>query len=188
MQRIDRIALVAAAGLALLFAVSGCDVKVKDKGGKNEKVDIETPAGSIHVNKSVDIAETGLSAYPGAKEVPTGSHDNDSANVSLEGPNGEGLHIVVLHYASDDAPDKVLGFYRDQMKKYGAVTECKGDLDYNGSGSSRSTVCHPNGSGKVALAVGRSEDNQRIVSVKPKDKGSEFDVVYLRMHGESGTI
>lgn len=184
-----RIALLAGAGL-LLLGLLACDVKVKDQGTNKEKVDIETPAGSIHVNKSVDIAETGLDAYPKAQQVQkdSGDHENGSANVSLEGPNGEGLHVVVLHYKSDDTADKVLGFYRDQLKKYGAVTECKGNLDYEGNNSGRHTVCRPNNSGEVALAVGKDEDNQRIVNVKPKDKGSEFDIVFLRIHGERGTI
>lgn len=190
MPATKRIALGAIAALAFLALLAGCNVRVKDDQGNGQakKVDIETPAGSIHVRTAADIADTGLKAYPGAQAVKKDSHENESANVSLEGPNGEGLRIVVLHYQSSDAPDKVLGFYRDELKQYGAVTECKGNLDYNVSNGQKSAVCKPNGSGEIALSAGTGEDNQRIVNVKPKGSGSEFDVVYLRAHGKRGTV
>ncbi len=186
---LGRLALALAAATLLLLALAACDVKVKDnEDGRAKKVDIETPAGSLHVRTGADIADTGLSAYPGARQVTRDEHNNESANVSLEGPNGEGMHIVVLHYESDDAPAKITGYYRDQLKKYGAVTECKGDIDYQGKPSAQNVTCRPNDTGEVAVAAGSGEGNQRIVDVKPRGKGSEFAVVYLRLHPDKGTI
>lgn len=193
MQGINRAWVqVAPALLAAVLLVAGlaaCTIDVKDSDKKGaKKVDIETPAGSLHVRTSADIADTGLSAYPGARQVAKDDHDSKGANISMEAPSGEGLHLVVLHYESDDPPGKITTFYRDQLKKYGAVTECKGDLNYSGSPSQKHSECRPNDSGKIALAAGSGDDNQRIVSVKPKGTGSEFDVVYIRTHPEKGTI
>lgn len=195
MQRIDVSRALAFAGLAaaIVLLVAGCNVRVKDakNGDGKQKVDIESPMGSIHVNTGANIADTGLTAYPGAREVVKGDKsDNESASVSLEGPNGEGMHIVALKFDSDDAPNKVLDYYRGQLKKYGTVTECKGDLDYNGGGPNNEhrIQCRLNDSGEIALAAGSSEDEKHIVNVKPRDKGSRFDVVYIRIRDRSGTI
>lgn len=193
MQRIDFTRALACAGLAaaIVLLVAGCNVRVKDdkSGQGKQKVDIESPMGSIHVNTGANIADTGLAAYPGAREVNKDSDDhNENANVSLEGPNGEGMHIVALKFDSDDAPSKVLDYYRSQLKKYGSLTECKGDLNYNNNLNHKSIVCAPNDKGEVALAAGSGEDEQHIVNVKPRDKGSRFEVVYIRLRGHSGTI
>ena len=34
------------------------------------------------------------------------------------------MKLVVAKYDSDDAPGKVIDFYRDKLKKYGKVIEC----------------------------------------------------------------
>ena len=34
------------------------------------------------------------------------------------------MKLVVAKYDSDDAPGKVIDFYRDRLKKYGKVIEC----------------------------------------------------------------
>ena len=34
------------------------------------------------------------------------------------------MKLVVAQYDSDDAPAKVIDFYRDKLKKYGKVLEC----------------------------------------------------------------
>ena len=45
-----------------------------------------------------------------------------------------GMKLVVANYDSDDAPAKIVDFYRDKLKKYGKVLECHsqkhgGDVD-----------------------------------------------------------
>ena len=45
-----------------------------------------------------------------------------------------GMKLVVAKYESDDAPAKIVDFYRDKLKKYGKVLECHsqkhgGDVD-----------------------------------------------------------
>lgn len=182
-----RVALAVAA-LALVAGLAACKIGVKDDGeGHAKKVDIETPAGSLHVRETSDISETGLALYPGATKTAEGD-EKHGANVSLEGPEGQGLRIIAMEFRSTDSPEKVGSFYRDQLKKYGEVTVCKGDLNFEGPPDKKNAVCRPNNSGEISYAAGSGEDNQRIVAVKPEGSGSKFGVVYLRVHPEKGTI
>ncbi len=185
---------LAAAGLAvaLLF---GCSVNVKkESNGSDKQVDISTPVGGIHVSKGADVADTGLAVYPGARLKPEDSGNNDkSANVSISG-FGYGLKVVALEYESDDAPEKIVAFYKDQLKKYGSVLEChtSGHFNVNMKYSDKSSESHAltcdSGSGKnVELKVG-TEENQHIVAVESEGKGSSFSLVYVRTHGKEADI
>jgi hypothetical protein len=185
-------ALIAVA-FAGLLTVAGCSIDVKDgKNGEASKVDIQTPVGGIHVNEAADIRDTGLPAYPGAR-IKEKSHDGESksANVNLSSM-GFGLKVVALEYESDDPPDKVMAFYRDKLKKYGDVLQCRTtkhggdvDADYHGSeSSSKPVTCKGDNSGSVIeLKVG-TENNQHIVSVEPEGKGTDFAVVLVQIHGK----
>ncbi len=176
------------------LALVGCSVSVDDhnKDG-NSKVDIETPFGGIHVNEQADARDTGLVVYPGARvKQKTGEGDSKSANVNISS-GLFGLKVVAVEYESDDAPQKILAFYRDQLKKYGAVIECHtsqqaGDLtvkaDEQKSGA-RPVSCHGDTSGSVVELKTGSEDNQHLVSVEPRGKGSDFALVYVRTRGKS---
>src|SRR5437762_10537536 len=124
MPRIRLHALVSGALAALLLlALSGCVVSEHTKEGK-KKVDIESPFGGVHVRTEVDAAkETGIPLYPGAR--PKHDKDNEhSANVDI-GSSFFGLKVVAASFETDDPPDKVLDFYRDKLKTYGNVLECK---------------------------------------------------------------
>jgi hypothetical protein len=187
-----RKALIAVAFAGCLTIV-GCSIDVKDaKNGDSSKVDIQTPLGGIHVNEAADIRDTGLPAYPGAR-IKEKTHDGDSksANVNLSSM-GFGLKVVALEYESDDPPDKVMAFYKDKLKKYGDVLQCRTnkhggdeDVDYNGKDSvSKPVTCKGDNSGSVIeLKVG-TENNQHIVSVEPEGKGTDFAVVLVQIHGK----
>ena len=187
------VSLVAAALAGVLL--SGCSVNVKkESNGQDKQVDINTPMGGIHVSKGADVADTGLAVYPGARLKPEESgHDDKSANVSISG-FGYGLKVVALEYESDDAPEKILAFYRDQLKKYGSVLEChtSGHFNMNMKYSDKSSESHAltcdSSSGKnVELKVG-TDENQHIVAVESEGKGSSFSLVYVRTHGKEADI
>lgn len=184
------------AALALLPA---CSVNVKDHDGDgNSKVDISTPVGGIHVDEKADARDTGLPIYPGARKKHDDDGDKKSANVNLSA-FGYGLKVVALEYESDDAPDKIISYYRDQLKKYGDVLQCRGhgfkvDDDVPGVGGKRGYVvggklkCDSDDHGdKVELKVG-TDDNQHIVAVNPEGKGSDFAIVWIRVRGKEGDI
>ena len=189
-RRMDSRWFLAAAALLLLPA---CSVNVKkDESGGDKKVDIETPFGGIHVDKAADVRDTGLDVYPGArvkqKDEPG---QGKSANVTLSGM-GYGLKVVAVEYESDDAPAKIITFYKNQLKKFGNVLECHTSGHgasyhrdhWNGSDDDRPLSCGDEDSGKtIELKVG-TENNQHLVSIEPQDKGSDFALVYVRAHGK----
>jgi len=182
------------------LVLSGCSVNVKDHDNDgNGKVDISTPVGGIHVDEKADVRDTGLPVYPGAKLKPNSNDgDHKSANVNLSA-FGFGLKVVALEYESDDAPGKIIAYYQDQLKKYGSVVQCHGkrvklDDDVPFIGGRKGYVvggnlkCENDDSGStVELKVG-TDDNQRIVSVDPQGKGSDFAIVWVRVRGKQGEI
>ena len=184
----------AAAGALAVVLLSGCSVNVKkESNGQDKQVDIKTPMGGIHVSKGADVADTGLSVYPGARLKPEDSGHDKSANVSISG-FGYGLRVVALEYESDEAPEKVLAFYRDQLKKYGSVLECHTsghfnvNMKYSGKSSeAHSLNCDSSSGNNVELKVG-TDENQHIVAVEPEGKGSSFSLVYVRTHGKEADI
>lgn len=188
------------AAFALLW-LSGCAIhEEKSADNKDKKVEIKTPFGDLKVNNQVDVKETGLPLYPGARQVTRDNdHDSNAANVNIA-VGDFALKVVAIKFESDDAPDKVLTFYRDKVKAYGAngkYLECHGlDVEVNGGGFSS----HDDDDAKE-LTCGKNEhhgdstelkagtpDRQHIVSVKPKGNGSEFALVYVNKKGKRGEI
>lgn len=192
-QLFYRFALGFAAAVAMLMPACSVNVK-KGSDGQDKNVDIKTPVGGIHVSKGADVADTGLSVYPGARLKPEDSgHDDKSANVNISG-FGFGLRVVALEYESDDAPEKVIEFYKNQLKRYGSVLECRSSGHYNvnmkhsgKSGESHALTCDGDSGKNVELKVG-TDENQHIVAVEPDGKGSNFSLVYVRAHGKEADI
>jgi hypothetical protein len=186
--------LIAAAAALLLLA--GCTVNVKKQAnGQDKQVDINTLVGGIHVSKDADVSDIGLDVYPGArlkeKDQDKNKDGNDkSANVRISG-FGFGLKVVALEYESDDAPEKIIGFYKDRLKKYGNVLEChtsKGNWNVNTQRhGSNELTCAGSGGSDIELKVGKQND-QHIVAVKAEGKGSTFSLVYVRTHGKDADI
>jgi hypothetical protein len=182
------------------LVLQGCSVSVKDHNNDgNGKVDISTPVGGIHVDQNADVRDTGLPVYPGAKLKPNSKDgDHKSANVNLSA-FGFGLKVVALEYESDDPPAKIITYYQDQLKRYGSVVQCHGkraklDDDVPFVGGRKGYVvggnlkCENDDSGStVELKVG-TDDNQRIVSVDPEGKGSDFAIVWVKVRGKQGEI
>jgi hypothetical protein len=182
--------LAFAVALATLLALPACSINVKkDKGGEEKKVDIETPVGGIHVSKNADVRDIGLPVYPGARvKEKEDDGEEKSANVNISS-GFFGLKVVAIEYESDDPPAKLISYYKDQLKKYGDVLECHssghGHVTMNhGSHDSKELKCDGDNSGNnVELKVG-TEDNQRIVSIRPEDKGSSFALVRVQTRGK----
>jgi hypothetical protein len=189
--RVFAVGLAAVAALAL----PACSVNVKkEANGQDKQVDIKTPMGGIHVSKGADVADVGLAVYPGAHVKQEDSKGSDkSANVNISG-FGYGLKVVALEYESDDSPDKLVAFYKDQLKKYGDVLVCHtaGHRDFNmkmssKDGDSHQLTCDGSNGKNIELKVG-TEENQHIVAVEPDGKGSNFSLVYVRTHGKDADI
>ena len=96
--------------LAAALSLTAC-VNVS-KTGNGDNVDVKTPFGSVSVRTDqVKPEETGLNVYLGAKLVPKEGHDHDQANVNISSPWGQ-LKVIAVNFHSDDSPDKVLAWYR----------------------------------------------------------------------------
>lgn len=181
--------------LASFFLLAGCRVSTHEEEGKEGKdVDIRTPLGSLTVHKGpIDPKETGLAAYPGA-QVKTSTDDDDSgANVNISS-SIFGMKLAVLKYQTSDPPEKVLDFYRKQMSHYGKVIDCTGgfNMTFHHRDRDADVTCGdhegPNPHHyKQELKVG-TENNQRIVAVKPNGNGTDFVMLYVRARDEKDTM
>ena len=175
---------------ASLLVVAGCSVNVqKEKDGQDKKVDISTPMGGIHVSKGVNPEDVGIAIYPGSN-LREGNGEDKSANVNISG-FGYGLKVVALEYQSNDAPEKVVAFYKDQLKRYGSVLECHTASLHVNTGArkhdSSELTCAGDSGHDVELKVG-TEENQHIVAIEPSGSGTNFSLVYVRTHGKDAEI
>ncbi len=175
---------VAAACAALMTA--GCTIS-KQGSGEDKKVSIEAPGASLKVDTGSAANDSGIPLYPGAQEKHGTGDDKKRAHVSVATPFMN-LKVVALTYTSDDAPEKILAFYRNKLGSYGAVVECRGagqDVEVgSGRGLDSPVKCSKEHghAGEVSLKVG-TEGNQHVVSVKPSGKGSELELVWVYLTG-----
>ncbi|HKW77152.1 MAG TPA: hypothetical protein VJN64_16585 [Terriglobales bacterium] len=183
---------------AISLILAGCTIsthKERGENGENNKdVDIRTPLGSISVHKgSATAKETGLASYPGAQLKTDAEDEDSSANVNISSSLFGGLKVVAAKYRSDDSPDKILAFYRKELAHYGNVVDCTGGFNMRFEAHHKDDPVSCNGDHgsdhdyKEELKVG-TENNQRIMAVKPAGKGSEFALVYVRAHDNKDSM
>jgi hypothetical protein len=183
---------------ALSLAIAGfCTVPLssQDSSSENKNLDIRSSVGDLHVGADADAKKVGLPLYPGAR-VKSDDPNSSQANLSVL-TEAFGVKLIVANYASDDAPSKVLDFYRDKLKKYGKVLECHSQKHGGGvlvgeddkdSNKSKELKCDENSGPVTELKVG-TEDNQRVVAVEPGDgNGAHFALVYVHTRGKQGDI
>lgn len=167
-----------------LLPLVACSIDVRDGDSRGHSdVDIRTPAGSLSVRTDVSAHETGLPIYPGAWPARD-DDDRDRANVIIGTP-WFGLKVVAAKFESEDSPQTVLDFYKQEMRSYGRVTECRGSLDFKSRKGARQPVCRENLSSSHLGLIAGPEDRQHIVEVKPHGRGSEFSLVYIETRGDN---
>ncbi len=187
-----RVKELAVAGLALsIVSMSGCRVST-DKQGDNENVSVATPFGGVKVktNDAAGIEGIGLPVYPGSELVKKKDKDNGSADVNLSFGKFQ-LRVKAASYRTPDDPEKVNAFYRNALKKYGAVIACQHDQPIGtptrtdeGLTCSENDKKHINArvdvsSGdKMELKAG-SKQHQHIVGIEPEGSGTKFGLVVL---------
>ncbi len=192
-----------AAAFAIVLAIPCSAQSQKSDAGHDDNFDVRSSVGDLHLGKDADAQKTGLPLYPGArpKREKDKDKDNDPLNFGIF-TEAFGFKIVLAKYESDDAPGKVIDFYRDRLKKYGKVLECHtkehggdahadfdDDKDKDSKGS-KELKCEGDNTGPVTeLKVGR-EDNQHVVAIEPRDghTGSTFALLYVYTRGKHGDI
>jgi hypothetical protein len=179
-----------------LTAALTLSVAAQDSDSQNKSFDVRSSVGDLHLGADANAKKVGLPLYPGAR-LHT-DKDNSQANLSLF-TEAFGVKLVIAKYESNDAPGKVIDFYRDKLKKYGRVLECHsqkhGDgVDVNDddkdSKGHKELKCNEDNSGPVTeLKVG-TEDDQHVVAIEPGDasKGTTFALVYVHTRGKQGEI
>lgn len=196
-------ALVVIVAAALLLSVTGCNMSVReDETRGSKKVDIETPFGDLKVQNQADAKQTGLPVYPGATPKPPkhGDEGKGQASVSM---SMFGLKVAVVSFISNDPPDKVLAWYRGEMKPMGSFIECSGTGDVGnvhtrGDGDDddddKPVTCDKNSGDRgrkvTQLKLG-TDRNQKIVAISEREDGqpgSEFALVRVVVGKKGDTI
>ncbi len=169
--------------------LTGCRVDTH-KNGDDKNVSIATPFGSLNVktDEANAIARTGLTAYPGASPVHKQGDDHGAADVNMSfGSFRLGVHAVELQ--TSDPEDKVLGFYRKDMGRYGGVITCHGHQPVGqptrtAEGLSCESDEHDSDDGEVQLRAG-SQVHQHIVGVHAEDGGTHIGLVALDLPSDA---
>jgi hypothetical protein len=192
--------LSALATLSLLTLLSGCIVKETSRNGDNgdkttesKGAEITTPFGTLRARNEDNGKATGLAVYPGARLLKEKDNDH-GGNVVIDTPVF-GLKVVAVKYETDDPPEKVLDFYRKELKQFGRkVLECRpshesddvvvGDVHKDKSNNELSCDKGDKGSGPITELKAGSEDNQHVVGIEQKGKTTQFSLVYVRVHGD----
>ncbi len=169
-------------------------VQPQQSDDRDKNFDVRSSVGDLHMGGDADARKAGLPLYPGARVRH--DKDNDPLNLGVL-TEAFGFKLVIAKYESDDAPGKVIDYYRDRLKKYGKVLECHtrehGDdahADASDDEHSKQLKCEGDNTGPVTeLKVG-TQDNQHVVAVEPRDghAGSTFAIVYLHARGKQGDI
>jgi len=190
-----------------LAAMIALPALAQQSDAEDKPFDVRSSIGDLHVGKDADAHGVGLPLYPGAS--PKHEDNNEPLNFGVL-TESFGVKLVVAKYESDDAPSKVVAYYRDKLKKYGKVLECHsqkhggdvdvhaGDVDVHAgdtdsekskSQESKQVKCDSNDGPVTELKVG-TEDNQHVVAVEPRDsgKGATFALVYVHTRGKQGDI
>src|ERR1700730_1076588 len=186
-----------ATGFGIAIAISSSVAQAQNRDSRQDKkFDVRSSVGDLHVGDDANARKAGLPLYPGSR-LRHDQENSDAVNIGVL-TEACGFKLVVAKYDCDDAPAKIIDFYRDKLKKYGSVLECHsqkhgGDVDVHDddkdSKASKELKCEQNSGPVTELKVG-TEDNQRVVAIEPRDagKGSSFALVYVHSRGKRGDI
>jgi hypothetical protein len=177
----DRRRLLSAAAplvaIALPIAACNVDVRKHESDGKAD-VDITTPVGNVSVRTNVATPDTGLAVYPGARPLQD-EDEPESADVNV-GNSVFGVKVLAAKFESADPQERIIDFYRNELKAFGEVTECRGNVNYRRG----RPVCHDKLFARDLQLVAGPENQQHIVAVKPRGDGTEFGLVYVQTRGK----
>jgi hypothetical protein len=153
-------------GIALLVVlgliVAGVVMRHVNVRQKGERVEIETPVGSIRVNGD-DPHPTGLPIYPGAKRIKS-----EGTAVELTSKDGHALGVGVEEYATSDNLEKVSAWYVQKLgPSYQREKPGSGTHYAHGVNASDADIVYVNHSG----------DGARVVTLTAKSAGVQIALV-----------
>ena len=172
-----RRAFVVAAAVPVVLLAAGCSVARQEEDGRTTRLSISTPVGGLTARTGEGTGNTGLPVYPGAQPARDQKDGNlERANVAI-GTRWFGLRVVAAEYESPDGVEPIVGFYRDALRSYGTVTECRGNIDFNAG----RPECRASGDSADLQLVAGAEKDYWMVSVTPHAGNTSFALVSIRM-------
>jgi hypothetical protein len=170
--------LVVALGAVLAAPVALAQGPAKQD---KEKASSGTSVGFI-LSGDATVKDVGLPIYPGAKRLKDTSDNSSALQMGLWGGSG-GFKLVVLKLESDDSGEKIAGFYRKALGRYGKVVDCStssGSQKKSDSGHGLQLDCDQDrpAAGGLAFKAG-TKRNQHIVAVEPDGKRNRISLVYV---------
>jgi hypothetical protein len=164
--------------LAALLAAAACTADDADSGGIG-----------IRINDEAAAKDAGLPHYPGSTPYKDDDDSSSGANIRLSTASF-GFKVVALNLQTPDKPERVAAFYRKALSKYGRVLDCSdgASKDAKSEPSSRDDNelgCDDDdgGSHSIVYKVG-TEDDQRVVGIKPHGAGARFSLAHVQTRGE----
>ena len=158
--------------LLALLATFACNRTPDDAARKTRAPESSVPEVQASETALVNPDDLGIKLYPGAKSAQETTGDN-SGEALVSTPVVH-LKIEAVKFATPDAADKVLAFYRDALSTYGKVDESPNVVGplyihhFSWKASAKQT----------ALTAG-PEDNLHMVLVEPKSQGCDFALVLI---------
>jgi hypothetical protein len=170
--------------VALLAALPLAAQDQKDSNTKQSSSDNDSIG--FNLGKNASAKDVGLPIYPGARRHMDDANDSSALNMGLWGGSA-GFKLFVLKMESTDAPEKVAGFYRKALAKYGTVLDCSNPSTATATTddkSSKKLTCEdekpkPN---EISLKAGTKE-KQHAVAIEPNGSGTTFQLVYIETKG-----
>ena len=142
-------------------------------------------SAGINISEEVAPEKTGMRVYPGAALVVKKEGKDNSADIQLDFGD-YGLKVVVAKLRSNDSPDKVAEFYRDELTQFGNVLDCSNpnvaETKRSKDKKSKVLTCEgdkPRKNG-ILYKAGRKDD-QHVVEIKSDGDGSEFSLVHVKV-------
>ncbi len=126
--------------------------------------------------------------------MPQTDSKDEKSGVGLSLWGGSfGIRLQVLKFRSSDGVDKVSGFYRDALTRYGKVLDCSvrtsdDEARDNADKKERKSIrlrCSKEdaGNGKLVFKVGTDDKHFRMVSIQREADGTHFQLVNLAVNG-----
>jgi hypothetical protein len=163
---------IAGAGIVVLIllglSLAGMILRRVNISNSGNRVAIETPAGSIHVNKSAHA--TGLPVYPGA----TALEENGNASVEI-GTDEAHLGIAAETYRCMDRLDQVQAWYE---KRLGSDFHIEASRDAHHAKGNRSREGARSTDHDVAFVDDRG-DGARIVALDRAGSGTKITLLIV---------
>jgi hypothetical protein len=166
-------AQVLALAVTVMSGATACSIDVRERGERRHSPLGETVASGESSNAAGEVV-----IYPRARRVA--NVHTDPMDVSFTGSFAD-TRVVPETFESDDAPARVLAFYRAALRAHMDVIECRGNITIRRSRRTEQPVCVVRPSSQVVQLSG-TRPPYRMVAVKPRGTATEFTLVsvYVR--------